>query len=97
MGTELKRVEEGRSPWGGEVGGMVGRGCSGWGLGVGYAAYGNLNKLQREKNSVSFCLVSSCHSGRSGSAWVIHGDFILGVQHRPKSGSFADDENIIPT
>ena len=68
---EERRVDAGWSPWGGEVGGMVGRGCSGWGLGVGYAAYGNLNKLQREKNSVSFCLVSSCHSGRSGSAWGV--------------------------
>lgn len=34
----------------------------------------NLNKLQREKNSVSFCLVSSCHSERSGSAWGVRAE-----------------------
>lgn len=41
---------------------------AGWVLGL--RLLENLNKLQRERNSVS-CLVSSCHPGRSGSAWGV--------------------------
>lgn len=62
-GSQEGRMEDGWCP--------MGRGCwrdGGRGRGVRARARGNLNKLQREWNSVSFCLVSSCHSGRSGSA-----------------------------
>lgn len=42
-------MEEGRSPWGWEVGGTVGRGCGGRGLGVGSEAYGKSERAPERK------------------------------------------------
>ena len=69
-GGEARREgwKRGGAPWGGDVGGTVGGGAVSGRERAGLRLIENLNKLQREWNSVSFCLVCSCHSGRSGSA-----------------------------